>query len=70
MGRSIGKIQFVDGQNKVIYETEVRHGQYVEEPIGVVPTKNKDQLYVYRFSGWNFDFANTMILGPLNNCKL
>ncbi len=56
-------IQFVNGENKVIYETEVRHGLLAEAPSGIIPTKNRDSKYVYEFIDWDFDF-DTIIEAP------
>src|SRR5690606_21051033 len=57
-------VQFIDGNNKVIESLEIRHGQKVVEPIGLTATKNKDQLFVYQFLGWDFNFDQTYILEP------
>ncbi|OED59032.1 InlB B-repeat-containing protein [Acholeplasma laidlawii] len=57
-------VQFIDGNNKVIHEEEIRHGQYVQQPEGLIPLKNKDALYVYEYMRWIFDFNGTQILKP------
>ncbi|WP_208454243.1 dockerin type I repeat-containing protein [Acholeplasma laidlawii] len=57
-------VQFIDGNNKVIHEEEIRHGQYVQQPDGLIPLKNKNALYVYEYMRWIFDFNGTQILKP------
>ncbi|NLK12522.1 MAG: hypothetical protein GX312_02915, partial [Candidatus Phytoplasma sp.] len=58
------QVTFIDGDDQVIYETEIRHGEYAFMPVGITPSKTKDQLYIYQFESWNFDFDHTMILSP------
>src|SRR5690606_36860795 len=59
-------IEFIDGQNNVIYTETVRHREYLEQYENSIPLKQSDRLYVYRFLRWQFDFENTQILKPYN----
>ncbi|CCV64247.1 conserved hypothetical protein (predicted large exoproteins involved in heme utilization or adhesion) [Alteracholeplasma palmae J233] len=56
-------VTFVDGNGKVVSKMEVRHGFTAETPIGIIPSKKSDLLYVYKFVKWDFDF-NTPIEKP------
>lgn len=57
-------VKFVNGNNQTLFEETIRHGEFITKPEGLIPEKRPDNLYVYRFLRWDFDFANTMILKP------
>ncbi|MDY0276569.1 MAG: InlB B-repeat-containing protein [Acholeplasma sp.] len=55
-------VSFIDGNNKVVKKDSIQYGSPVSEPEGIIPTKNPDSNYVYKFKNWQYDFNNSSVV--------
>jgi len=49
-------VQFIDGNNRVVYSQSVLHGDYIQPPQDIIPEKSPSYNYIYIFEEWDFDF--------------